>query len=430
MSVNGGTDTNRVRGGAVAANGYIYHLGGNDGGTTVASVEYAKLNADGSVGTWAATTSLPGARRQFQPVVVNNYIYVAGGRDASSTTQSTVYYAHINNDGTLGSWNTANPLNDGSTAPRFEASTFAYNGYIYVTGGFNASVTLQTTSMYAKVNPDGSLGSWSTTTVTPTGMSVQNAVVANGYVYMAGGFTVSDGGDSDDIFYAKLNVDGTIGSWTTVAFPLNGNGSLGSIINLANLPNTRIGEAGEATANGYLYILGGSTSGDGGGTLRNSVYYASVPRVKIGGSLDLVSYGGENLNEGGTGGTLTAGNTLIVGTLNVQDATSFSRGVNIGGDLSVNGNAIIKSSTDSTTAFQVQNAAGTSNIFVVDTVNSKIGIGTATPNSYAGKLTVYSSGYGFIGRRRRGGHDWYVLQPPIQFLHQQLNFPSKLADQR
>lgn len=41
--------------------------------------------------------------------------------------------------------------------------------------------------------------------------------------------------------------------------------------------------------------------------------------------------------------------------------------------------ATFQSGSDSTTAFQIQNSAGTSNLFVADTLNGNIGIGTGTP---------------------------------------------------
>ena len=43
------------------------------------------------------------------------------------------------------------------------------------------------------------------------------------------------------------------------------------------------------------------------------------------------------------------------------------------------GNNTFKNTADSTSSFVVQNAAGTSNLFVADTTNTRIGIGTATP---------------------------------------------------
>jgi hypothetical protein len=59
--------------------------------------------------------------------------------------------------------------------------------------------------------------------------------------------------------------------------------------------------------------------------------------------------------------------------------TNISGNSIIGNNLTVGGSALFQNGADSTTAFQIQNAAGTSNLFVADTVNSLIGIGTAFP---------------------------------------------------
>jgi len=42
---------------------------------------------------------------------------------------------------------------------------------------------------------------------------------------------------------------------------------------------------------------------------------------------------------------------------------------------------VFKNSANSTSAFQIQNASGSSNLFVADTINSRIGIGTSTPGN-------------------------------------------------
>ncbi|MBW3568879.1 hypothetical protein KY385_01995, partial [Candidatus Parcubacteria bacterium] len=57
-----------------------------------------------------------------------------------------------------------------------------------------------------------------------------------------------------------------------------------------------------------------------------------------------------------------------------------------GGDLTVNGSGLFKNTTDSTTAFRVQNAAG-SNLLVVDTTNQRLAVGLAAVPA-GGVLTV------------------------------------------
>jgi hypothetical protein len=457
MSV--GANTNRVRGGAVTANGYIYHIGGVDGtGATIATTQYAKLNADGTVGTWASTTSLPNALRQFQPVVSNGYVYVIGGRDNSNTTVATSYYAKINTDGTLGTWNTTTALTSGTVA-RFAHGSIAYNGYMYVMGGYNSAISAQGSVYYNKINADGTLGTtWTATTSFSTGLAGLNGTVAaNGYAYVVGGFDGTSG--TDYVRRAKINADGTMSSWTNqtgvvpgggdenwqnfvangylyivggdagsrvTAFPLNADGSVGSSVSLTAFPQAPMGEAAGVAANGYFYILGGSSSTDGGGTVRNTVYYASTSRVKVGGNLDLVNFSGENLAEGGSGGQLTAGNTNIIGTMQVQGDATLARNLTVGGTLAVNNGSSIQGSSaggdilalknssgtsvmnvssigatqlqnsfDSVTAFVVKNAAGSSTLINADTTNGRVGIGGASSFSkfeiQGGDAAIYNS---------------------------------------
>ncbi len=386
------SSTPRVRGGAIAANGYIYQLGGVDSnGATVATVQYAKQNADGTLSSWTTNSNaLPNSLRQFQPVVANGYIYVIGGRDNSNAASSASYYAKLNADGSIGTWSTGLPL----PSPRFGSGTVYYNGYIYVIGGFNATPTAQTTVYSAKVNADGTLGSgsWTTNTALSSTTANVNAIVANGYVYLVGGFV--GGSDADSISYSKIASSGTLGTWATTssgvvpgggdenfetyvangylyavggdagsrvtAFPLTGtNGAPGTAQPLTTFPGGQVGEAGMAQANGYFYVIGGSNAVDGGGTVRNSVYYTSTPRVKIGGGLDLTTYGGANANEteGNTGGMLTAGNTNIVGSLNVQDKATFAQSVTMGDTLSVAGTAAFLNTTKFSGALVVGNSS-------------------------------------------------------------------------
>src|SRR5690606_11312360 len=84
----------------------------------------------------------------------------------------------------------------------------------------------------------GSIGSWTSTTSIGVDRVVHTSVAYNGYVYVIGG--ADDNTYQDDVFYAPINSNGTIGSWTpTTTLPLN-------IVNHAS-----------AVYNGYIYVLGG-----------------------------------------------------------------------------------------------------------------------------------------------------------------------------
>ena len=189
----------------------------------------------------------------------------------------------------------------------------------------------------------------------PNSLFDLKSVAINGYIYAIGGSNVSSV-DTAEVYYAKLNSNGSIGSWIT---------------NINSLP-TANSAFGVAATNGYIYVGGGwnnTTAWVGAGTI--ALLYTSTARTLLGGSLDLVGVGGQTLTDGGSAGSLTAGNTLIVGTLGVQDQASFMQGVSVAGAFNASGDASIRSVTNSTTAFQVQNASG----------NSLIGVDTATtPN--------------------------------------------------
>ena len=386
--------------GSIIANGYIYVIGGHDGTNPVSTVYYAKLNADGSTGAFAATTAITAARYGHTSVTANGYIYVLGGYN--SGVQSTVYYAKLNANGTVGSWNTTTAL----SAARYTHSSVVANGYVYVIGGNDGSV--QTNVWYAKLNADGTLGNWNSTTALTEGRFAHSSVVANGYLYVIGGNNGTS--DQSTVYYAKIQADGTIlGGWyaggaLTVAkaylslvvvngyvyaiggsaqpytyyAKLNANGSVGAWTGAANnLPDVRSMHS-SVTANGYVYVLGGYD----GSNVESTVYYASTSRITLGGSLDLVGLGGQNLAEGGdfsqgsTGGTLTAGNTTIVGSLQVVGQANFGQGVSVLGNFTNFGSALFKNSADSTTAFQVQNSAGTTTLINADTTNLLVTIGT------------------------------------------------------
>ncbi|GEM_PF-3492330 len=181
---------------SVVANGYVYTLGGNNGGT-IGNVYYAKLNADGSVGTWQTGTSLLAVRRTHDALFANGYIYVVGGWDAGQ--KATVYYAKANSDGSIGSWSSANDL----PGNRNYLSTGTLNGYLYVVGG-NHGTAGNSTVFYAKINTDGSLGTWQTNINALPGTSYgQSSVVFNGYLYSVGGFDSNGATPSSVIYYSS-----------------------------------------------------------------------------------------------------------------------------------------------------------------------------------------------------------------------------------
>jgi N-acetylneuraminic acid mutarotase len=237
---------------SVTYNGYVYVMGGYGGGINN-TVYYAQLNSDGSVGMWNTSANvLPQPVAMATSVVYNGYVYVMGGRDGSNNYINTVYYAQLNSDGTVGTWNTsANALPQVDAA----ATSVTYNGYVYVMSG-NAAGTDLDTVYYAQLNSNGSVGTWNTSAnVLPQAMHYAASVTYNGYVYFMGGYNNS--GTQNTVYYAQLNSNGSVGTWNTSA----------------NVLPSATDNATAVVNNGYVYIMGGENSS---GALNNAVYYTKL----------------------------------------------------------------------------------------------------------------------------------------------------------
>lgn len=405
---------------SATANGYVYVLGGMTNATTgsstaTTSVQYAKINSDGSLGTWSTTQALPSARYYATQTaaVYNGYIYYAGGYDNTGTRQSTVYYAKLNGDGTVGTWNTTTSLGSGGPGAVAEGETVAANGYLYYIGGNNGASDLAT-SYYAKINADGTVGTWTSTGLTlPSNLGDFQAVVANGYIYTIGGWA-GGGGSTNDIFSAKLNSNGTLSgtgaNWYTPSnatsnslpgaglndmsavvangtlyiiagsttgggtptqavyytqLPADGSANLNPLVTGSSIPAVRW--KGTATyANGYIYYFGGDSATT---TTVNTVYYMALPKVSVAADLDLIGATNGQLNGvSNAGGSIYAGSIYSNGNLSVQGNTVLQNG------LSVTGAVTVKDNANSTAAFQIQNASS-NNLFTADTTNNAIILG-------------------------------------------------------
>ncbi len=231
---------------------YAYFLGGTEY-TAIAdtsTVYYAQVNTDGTLGSWATNaTSMPAARLQHSAVAYNGYLYVLGGQGTSS-----VIYAPIAANGTIGTWATGTSL--ATTTWYFPAA--AYNGYLYVFGGSVPPNNTTSSVIYAQINTNGSIGSWNYTTALPVKLTYHAGVIRNGYVYLIGGDNEVPGTNgTSSVSYAKMNSDGTVGQWSYTTA----------------LPAIRFNET--AVANGdYIYVVGGFT--DTVGSVTSSVLYAPI----------------------------------------------------------------------------------------------------------------------------------------------------------
>ena len=120
---------------AVAVNGYVYVMGGSNGiGQSQGGVYYAKLNADGSLGAWITSgVTIPDAEQRASAVAANGFIYLVGGYNGFTGTLKTVLCAAVAADGSIGTFNICGNMPD----VRQDNQAYIANGYIYSVGGGN-----------------------------------------------------------------------------------------------------------------------------------------------------------------------------------------------------------------------------------------------------------------------------------------------------
>ncbi|MEW6324540.1 MAG: hypothetical protein AB1515_04060 [Nitrospirota bacterium] len=204
----------RTSAGAVVANGYLYAIGGIRGGGVergfVKSVEFAKIQPDGSVKDWRLTNSLTMPRGFLKAVAANGHLYAMGGetyRDGL-VLLNTVERARLLPNGSLGPWEPVAPM----TTPRRSPTGIVSHGHIYAIGGYNG-LFLRSVER-AAIQPDGSLGAW---TVLPASLNTDRYIHGAGHVgdqiYIVGGHIEDVGGGKNSAEWSRVQSDGSLTPW-------------------------------------------------------------------------------------------------------------------------------------------------------------------------------------------------------------------------
>ena len=246
-------------------NGYIYFIGGfttwDSSGTVNCNlnVYYISVDSDGNVGTWQQTTSLPSPNGLQTPyesahsIVRNGYIYVIGGFSNSRgkfIVNNSIYYAAINSDGSIGSWQSINSFVNGENYYFADVYPFLVDNELYVQShGWQISNDPYTTGIY-KLNIDDSTGSITDIEMRSGGMynsaiSQCEPIKVGSKIYLIGGFSLIDKEDASTV--SMINIDTNNGVNTPVGnYPLLMPYNASLVMAIAN--------------NGFIYILGGDVA--------------------------------------------------------------------------------------------------------------------------------------------------------------------------
>lgn len=205
-------------------------------------------------------------------------------------------------------------------------------------------------------------------------LQVAGNIAATSNIGTSGNFVLYGSTGSDNALTKQI-VAGTGGVAQFDVVVLAVDSSTARVITSTTLRDTRV----------YGVATTAQTAGNG-----VSVAIAGVHRVNADTAAVAI---GDQLVVSGTSGRVTVDNNATTGILGYATSTKAagSTGVVYVSINTVNGQLTPNFRSDSTTAFQIQNAAGNNNLFVADTSNGKIGIGVA-PTNTLGLLQVGVSG--------------------------------------
>lgn len=145
-------------GAGAAGDDFVVFVGGTNTSTAISNVWTAPWDGNnGIVSGWSAQTAYPSPITEAGAAVWSNVVYVVGGstNETNATAQTTVNYASVSG-GQISGWSVGPSLPIALNLP----IVAAINGWLIVTGGLTTASTVNGQTFYAKINDDGSLGSW------------------------------------------------------------------------------------------------------------------------------------------------------------------------------------------------------------------------------------------------------------------------------
>lgn len=323
---------------------YLYVLGGWNGSQDLDLVEQLSLDGTSNLGNFSYAADMPTPRLGHSIAVVGRNLYLVAGHSASGVYENNVVRATIYPDGSLGPYSVV--PNSGFVTPRTVHTSAVIGNYLYVIGGQGASGNL-TSVERAAINPDGTLGTFSTVpgvALTQT-RSYATSLVSGNYLYVIGGVTAANSWDNS-IERATINADGTIGNFAPAGITLvTGRHRLSSVVignyayaigGVISAGTTNVVERASINADGSLNAFTTDSATLATGRIEPTLTVVGSYLYAIAGANHslgcLTTLDRALINSDGTIGTFAAVSGVTLGT-----GRGLQRGVAVGNHLYVTG---------------------------------------------------------------------------------------------
>ncbi len=197
----------------VAADRFLYALGGRTAGAPRDSILIGEYKFDGTLLGWRpSAVPLPQALWDLKAINLGDRLYTFGGCTSASEQSATdaVYFTQINVDGNLEGWQSAAAL----PGPRGGHAVAATSGRVWIIGGHDGTGADQATVYYADIDPQtGAIASWQTSSPLPAALRDHGAALQNGTLTVLGGR--SGGSVVRTVYNAKIDADLSLTAWTS-----------------------------------------------------------------------------------------------------------------------------------------------------------------------------------------------------------------------
>jgi N-acetylneuraminic acid mutarotase len=243
--------------GYVQAGKYLYVIGGFESGLTTNSTASMRLDMD--AGSWTVGPTFTPQRADFALAVAGSKLYAIGG----DTTGGAYFDSSLSvNQLDISAWPSGTWTAYSDNLPTVRQANSAgftttgrVGGEIWSTGGLQgATFTFLAEHVYNAVVLPTSCGAWTVKAPYPLDVYGAGATSAGNAVYVAGGYSVSVGGET--AAFRRYNVIDN--NWTT----------------LANLPDTSttMPSSVYSPINNKVYVFGGEVAGTGTVTAVTRIY--------------------------------------------------------------------------------------------------------------------------------------------------------------
>jgi len=216
-------DEGRQMYGTVAVGDYLYVIGGNmEPDVYTRTVVKARINSDGTLGSWEKTTPLPESLSYIHNTTLslNNVIYVVQGLQGDRTeAKKTIFWTKPRGDGNLEDWQESSPCPTEGVNCSVAVAT---PGYIHLIGGSAGSGKAVSRVWSIRLDPGGAVMEWVQGPALPAPLWYHCGGLADGKVWIWGGLTGSSPNSVNDIVYmAPVQETGTLGPWQDSGSKLN-----------------------------------------------------------------------------------------------------------------------------------------------------------------------------------------------------------------